>query len=752
MTVEEWLGKDNKLGIDIWNNKYRNANETFDEWVDRVAGGEQKYKDLIYSKKFIPGGRILSNRLVKDSKVTYSNCYVIAPPEDNLESIYESRKKLARTYSYGGGCGIDISKLAPAGAKVRNQAKQSSGAVSFMEGYSNTTEEIGQNGRRGALMISMDCHHPDILEFIDAKANNNKITKANISVRVTDDFMEAVKYDEDWTMSFERPEVGQQIVRVEKARTIFDKLCVNNWRWGEPGILFWDTIEDRNLLSHNVEFEYAGTNPCAEEPLPSGGSCLLGSINLAEFVKDGSICYDELSKTVATAVNYLDEVLDEGLGLHPLEEQREAVRKWRQIGLGIMGLADMLIKLNIRYDSDEAVRICEKVSHSILNSAVLESSNMAKKSGPYPGYKEITPYNNKFFNKNIDEYIQQSVKKYGLRHSQLLTIAPTGSISTMLGVSGGIEPIYANSYTRKTESLDKDGEKYYKVYTPIVKKYMEEHNILNEEGLPSFFVTAKNMHYLDRLRIQAAWQARIDASISSTINLANDATAEDVRTIYEQAWTLGLKGITVFRDGCEREGILTEEPKNASAESIDDHQIMDRGYIINCSDNLVGKKRRLRTGCGSLHCTAWFEPVTGDLMEVYLNKGSTGGCNNFMIGLSRMISLAARAGVKIDDIFDQLLSTQVCPSYATRNATKHDTSKGSCCPMAVGYAIKEMYDEYKFERSFIGIDISNGPDFSSCGGNEKPSDMDSCPKCGEKTFMASGGCGTCLTCGYSPCN
>lgn len=328
MLVEQWLGKDNTLGIDIWNRKYRKGEETFDQWLDRVSNNNSDVRQAIIDKKFIPGGRILSNRGIKNTRVTYSNCYVVTPPEDSLESIYESRTKLARTYSYGGGCGIDISNLAPAGAKVHNQAEKTSGAVSFMEGYSMTTEEIGQNGRRGALMISLDCHHPDLMDFIDIKTKEGKVTKANISVRVTDDFMRAVENDEDWVMSFTRKETGDTITKVEKARVIFDKLCENNWNWAEPGILFWDNICNYNLLSNNKDFKYAGTNPCAEEPLPAGGSCLLSSINLSAFVnEDGKFDFDDFYRVVDIGVNYLNEVLEEGLMLHPLQEQRDRDRK-----------------------------------------------------------------------------------------------------------------------------------------------------------------------------------------------------------------------------------------------------------------------------------------------------------------------------------------------------------------------------------------------------------------------------------------
>lgn len=264
MNVEQWLGNDNTLGIDIWKKKYQYENETFEEWLDRVSGRDEEVKDLIKQKKFLFGGRILANRGLEKTgrKITMSNCYVISPPEDNIESIYEVASKLARTYSYGGGCGIDISNLSPKGAKINNAAKATSGAVSFMDTYSQVTDQIGQEGRRGALMISIDCHHPDLEDFIDIKTDLNKVTKANISVRVTNDFMNAVKNNEDFTLSFTRNETGEKIEKVVNAREIFEKLTKNNWDFAEPGCLFWDRICNYNLLANTKEFEYAGVNPC----------------------------------------------------------------------------------------------------------------------------------------------------------------------------------------------------------------------------------------------------------------------------------------------------------------------------------------------------------------------------------------------------------------------------------------------------------------------------------------------------------
>lgn len=744
MTVEQWLGPDNKIGIDIWKRKYQHNNESFEEWLDRVSGGVDSYKEAIRSKKFIPGGRILSGRGVDDCKMSLSNCYVIEPPKDNLESIYDSRKKLARTYSYGGGCGIDISKLAPRGAKVGNAARESSGAVSFMAGYSQVTEEIGQQGRRGALMISLDCHHPDFPEFIDIKAKPDSVTKANISTRITNDFMQCAVEHKEWIMEFSRPETNETITKTAMADKLFDRLCENNWNWAEPGILFWDRIESWNLLSNNPKFKYAGTNPCAEEPLPAGGSCLLGSINLSMFVKDKEFDIDSFVETVDIGIRFLNDVLDEGLPKHPLKEQRETVRDWRQCGLGIMGLADMLIEMEIPYSSPRAREISNEIGLHLINSALATSAMLAKKDGTYPKYTKAvreTP----FYKKNVIPEVDDLVDHYGLRNSQLLTIAPTGTISTMLGVSGGMEPIFANSYTRKTESLHGHDE-YYKIYTPIVDRYMKANGLTEEEELPNWFETSATITPKDRVCMQSVWQSHIDASISSTVNLPKEATIDDVKEIYLTAWKQGLKGITVYRSGCMREGVLTTNKPKEEEKKL--NAVLGRGDILVADDNVIGLKRKLTSGCGSLHVQAFFDPNTGLLQETYFSKGSTGGCNNFMIGLSRMISLASRAGVGLEDIVDQLNSCGACPSYATRHATKHDTSPGACCPMAIGRALLEMSDEF---RDWMENNESNEIRIPRVEHEKQKAKINKCPQCGEE-LIQEGGCIICKNCGWSKCD
>ncbi len=753
MTVQEWLGEDNQLGIDIWEKKYRYENETFDEWIDRVSGGNRDIAELIKQKKFLFGGRILSNRGLdkKGVKITLSNCYVITPPEDNIESIFECASKLARTFSYGGGCGLDISKLAPKGSKVNNTAKETSGAVSFMDLYSLITGLIGQNGRRGALMLSISCEHPDLEEFIEVKSDLDKITKANISIRITDKFMVAVRLKQPFTLSFTRPETGETITKTVNAYDLFHKICEMNWDYAEPGMLFWDKIENWNLLSCDPNFQYAGVNPCAEEPLSAGSSCLLGSINLAEFVTENkNFDFEAFEDCVGKSVVALNEVLDEGMQLHPLKEQREAVYDWRAIGLGIFGLADMLIKMGIKYGGKESIELCDMIGYKMSDTAIKMSALLSKEKGSYPKYNPEAITSSAFFSTNALGETKNLVQSFGLHNSQILTIAPTGSLSSMLGVSGGIEPIFANYYTRKTESL-KGHDEYYKVYTPIVKQYMETHNIKDDKDLPEFFVTAQSIKYKDRIDMQSIWQKHIDASISSTVNVPNDFSVEDVEQLYLYAWSKDLKGVTIFRDGCKRTGILTTDTSkkdDAHPASKTSSQQLQRGMILKVDNDTVGKERHLVTGCGSLHCTAFFDPDTGELLETYLSKGSQGGCQSNLAAVSRLMSLSARAGVDVYTIVDQLESCMACPSYAVRTATKHDTSRGASCPSAVGKALLDMYKEMQ-------EDLGNTEDLVKEVVTTEPLPAKKvahpCPECGEE-LVFEGGCNVCKNCGYSKCD
>lgn len=746
MTVEQWLNND-ELAITIWKNKYRFEDESLDDWFKRVSGGNEIVEEQIRAKKFIFGGRILANRGLSDKnrKITYSNCYVVAPPEDNLESIFECGAKLARTFSYGGGCGIDISNLRPSGAKVNNAAKTTSGAVSFMDFYSYITGLIGQSGRRGALMISISCDHPDLEEFIEIKSDLDKVTKANISVRVSDKFMEAVVKGETIILKFVT-DTGETITKEVEAYPIFRKLAQMNWDYAEPGILFWDRITSWNLLSNNKEFSYAGVNPCAEEPLPAGGSCLLGSINLAEFVtKERKLDLSSLRETIQVAVIALNEVLDEGLPLHPLQEQRDSVAEWRQIGLGVMGLADMLIKLRVKYGSTTSRSILESIGHELIMTALETSSILAANCGPYPKFNRDYVIRTPFF-KNLDsgdmndlrfQSLHDDICKYGLRNSQLLTCAPTGSIATMLGVSTGCEPIFATSYTRKTESLVNE-EKYYKVYTPIIKKLIDEG--FSEETLPEYVVTSEQIPYRERIKVQATLQKFIDASISSTINLPESATIDDVETIYRLAWEEGLKGVTVYRSGCKRGAVLLKNPVIKEClkrpESVEAKLIRFK----NGSENWIafvglidGRPYEIFTGINNIEDFPIPTSVTeGEIIKV---KDSLGkrydfqytdkyGYTNRLGGLSRifnqeywnyakLISALLRGGIELDKVVKIIDGMHF--ESDTLNTWKNGVKRAIKTFIVDGVASHEV-----------------------------------CPDCGEH-LIYEGGCTICKNCGFSKC-
>jgi ribonucleoside-diphosphate reductase alpha chain len=505
------------------------------------------------------------------------NCYVMPKVEDNIESIFDTAKYLARTYSYGGGCGLTLSKLRPRGARVNNAASTTTGAVSFMDLYSLVTGLIGMRGRRGALMLNMDVNHPDIGDFIDVKNDLSKITYANISVNIDDKFMEAVKNDEEYELYFKVEATGEEISKKIRAKDLFRKLAKNNWDMAEPGILYTDKINSWHLMSEDKSFEFAGVNPCAEETLPAFGSCNLASINLSEFVKNPFTKYarfefEKFSEMVRNGIMFLNEVLDENMKMHPIPEQRQMSYDLRQIGLGIMGLADMFIKLGIKYGSSESINIIHQIGRTMINEALRQSAMLAKKDGPFPRYNADAILNSPFLLSNADSDVLELIKEYGLRNSQLLTIPPTGSISTLIGCSNGVEPIFQVSYTRKSESLHHE-DTYYKVFTPIVKEYMDLNAIYREEDLPEFIVTTTNLNYKDRIEVQSTWQQYIDASISSTVNVPNEFTIEEVEDLYIYAWEKGLKGITIYRDGCARSGILiTNKDKTSRLDKIDELQ------------------------------------------------------------------------------------------------------------------------------------------------------------------------------------
>ena len=746
LNLKEWLGEDNTLGIDIWEKKYKFDGENFVQWLDRVSGGDPKVKEMIWKKEFIFAGRILSNRGLNKvgKKITYSNCYVITPPEDNIESIFETAKKLARTFSYGGGCGVDISKLRPKGSEVNNSAKHTTGAVSFMDLYNLTTDIIGQKGRRGALMLSIDVNHPDVEDFIKVKSDLNKIQKANISVRINDAFMKAVEKGDMFKTEFIVGDTGEVITKKVNARLLFKELARQNWNFAEPGVLFWDTISNWNLLSEDEEFEYAGTNPCAEEPLPPGGSCLLGSIVLSSFAEEGTFNFERLADTVKNGVKALNDVLDEGLPLHPLQEQRDSVRDWRQIGLGILGLGDLLINMKLKYGSSESIEFCDKVSKTIVDNALRASALLAKEHGHFPKFKKDKVLASPFLKDNASDETIELIEKYGLRNSQLLTIAPTGSIGTMLRTSTGIEPNFAFFYTRKTESLHGE-DVFYKVFTPIAKDYMEANGIEDENDLPDYFVTAQNLNPFDRIKMQGVWQRRIDASISSTINLVHKTSIEEVEELYMEAWKQGLKGMTIYRAGCAREGILSvkSEPKKLE---------IPRGEMKPIEEDTIYYPKALKIGCGKLKVMIGYSPSAKSIQDIYVIRSGQGGCEKNIQAVAIYMSAMLRLGGNLFMMERSIEGISGCPSFALAKGKGEELTKGNTCPLAILYLLKEFEKEMGLNDYEKAQERKAKRDKADLEREKGYLDQNKvkCPECGEELEI-SGGCYSCRSCGYSKC-
>ncbi|MFZ8805177.1 MAG: adenosylcobalamin-dependent ribonucleoside-diphosphate reductase [Candidatus Calescibacterium sp.] len=573
---------------------------------------EKRFYSILEDFKFVPGGRIMFGA-GNPRKATLLNCYYIPIKEDSIEGIFDCAKEMARTYSYGGGVGIDITILRPKGSPVSNSAIFSTGAVSFMDLFSKVTGTIGQAGRRGALMITLEVRHPDVFDFIDVKDDPLRLNVryANISLKITDDFMKAVKEDGLFTLWFENERV-KRIEHKVRARDIWERLVKRAWSSAEPGVIFWDTAKRYSPTEYDEKMAIKGCNPCSEQMLEDYGCCNLGNINLSKFVKNPfkkkpdvekfwKLVYEkspdeamdyaekkgwaypdlkELEKVVRYGMRFLDNVLDYSAPRHPLPQQREASLYTRRTGLGATGLADFLAMMRIKYDTDEAVFMMDKLFEFIKNIAYDESTELSREKGPFPAFQRekhvempfLKPSSN---GRGIREDILEKIWKYGLRNACLLTIPPVGSGAILAGTTGGIEPIFALSYIRRSESLSRGT---YKVYHPLVAAYLAEFGG-SEKDLPDFFVTAHQIDPKMRVKIQGTIQKHIDSSISSTVNLPSHTTPEEIGKIYELAWEFGCKGITVYREG-SREGVLITEEQASKSDSEGEASI----FISECPE------------------------------------------------------------------------------------------------------------------------------------------------------------------------
>ena len=755
MTVEQWLGKDNKIGIDIWHKKYQYNNENFDEWLDRVSAGDKELKQLIIEKKFLMGGRTLANRGTNSTGSLF-NCYSRGYVEDDYSDIMDAAKDIGVTFKAQGGQGISLTKLRPKGTPIKKEYF-SDGIVPFMKIFNEVAAGTSQGGaRKGALMLSINARHKEAETFIKIKSKDGEIEKANLSLEIDDEFMRAVEkyYDTGETVVLheKRNYAGHEVEYDVTPINIFNMLVDNCYDWADPACLFVNRFRNYNLMQYDDEYEIETCNPCGEQPLPKHGACCLSSLNLSEFVVNpytptAHLNTEDFLHAIDVGIRTLDKLIDENYNRHPLQQQRDMSYNYRNIGLGIFGYATALMKLGLKYGSNEAIEFTDDVFSLLFKRAVFASNNLAKELGTYPKYKECV-FDSDIIKKHFTPDEIDGLKEHGLRNCSLISIAPNGSLATLLGESGGCEPEFALKYTRRTVGMTDGEDTYYDVYCKAAKEYMNENHT---DTLPDYFVGSADIPWQNRVLTQAAMQNHVDTAISSTVNMPNSATKEDVAHMYLLAWSTGCKGITMFRDGCKRLGILTtDKSESGTNENGTKPYELPRGAIIECSSDLVGKKRKLTTGCGSLHVLAFFDPYDGSLQEAYFNKGSTGGCANFMTGLSRTVSLLCRAGVDIMTIKDQLDSTGACPSYAARTATRHDTSKGSCCPMAIGNALVEMYNEMQQDIGDNEEEINTNIVAQQITKPEQINSNDRCPECGS-ILEHVGGCDLCKNCGFTHC-
>lgn len=613
--MEHWY--DNEISRGILAAKYYHEGETTpQQFIDRVSSifkGDfrERIKEYITDGDFSPAGRTLYAAGSRGKfKVSMSNCYILPSPEDNLESIFHSNYEIARIFSYGGGIGINISNLRPAGSRVHNVARTSTGAVSFMKIFNTTGEVISQNGRRGAQMVGLNCSHPDIYEFLHIKQNEEKLSSMNISILFTDEFMEAVRDDKEYTLRFHVESTGENIERTIRARDFFREFCETQWDWGDPGALFSDRLNDYHLLAGYDEYQIEITNPCGEFGGNAYNACNLGSINLYNMIDDKfgnvpSLNEEKFKQAVYDGIIALDEIVSYGYETQPLDENRTCIDDWRSLGLGLFGVADALVAMKLAYGSREASAFMENVMKIMLLSALRSSCDRAKMKGTFGQYRREATEKSPIIQmvKELDGGLYEDIRTYGLRNGTLLAIAPTGTISLLMGsFSGGCEPLYKISYERSTHKMEEVNGSF-RVYAHSVKDLLRYHHLpltLTDDEIREKFpwiIESHDVSFMDRVAMQAVMQKYVDNSISSTVNLKNDATPEDIYDIYLAAWESGCKGITVFRDGCRRGNILgvaakkeekADGPKSAEGQPVcpecGGKNIRVEGYCAACSD------------------------------------------------------------------------------------------------------------------------------------------------------------------------
>lgn len=726
---------------------------------------EKKFYDAMEDFKYVPGGRILAGAGTK-TKVTYYNCFVIPSPHDSREGILQTLSQMVEIMARGGGVGINLSSLRPRGAYVRKVNGHSSGPCNWAELFSVATKDIIQQGgsRRGALMLMLWDWHPDVEEFITVKRDLSRINGANLSVCVSDKFMAAVKKDAEWELKFpditdpdydtkwdgdleEWEKKGKKVKVMKKvsARKMWDLICEAAWASAEPGLVF---MERYNKWFNNWYWEKVNcVNPCGEEGLPPWGVCNLGSLNLSQFVKDGKMDYKTLEETAKVAVRFQDDVVDGDV--YVFEEIRKVqLEGERRIGVGTMGLGDALIKMKLRYGSDESIKVIDKV-YKLIRDAVYDASvDNSKEKGAFPKFDK-KKYLQGYFIKQLPENIKKKMLKYGIRNSILTQQAPTGSTSLLAGTTSGIEPVYEFSFIRR----DRLGE--HTLYHPLFDEWKKNHPT---DPIPDYFVSANSLTPADHVKVQAAIQRYVDASISKTVNAPNSHTVDDVKKLYSLAYELGCKGVTYMRDG-SRPGVLErtdskkEEKKDAKVNGQTVHmpEIQPRPMMVN------GATYQIDTPVGTAFVTINTNG-NNEPLEVFINVGKAGSDVAAMAeALGRVISTMLRVASPIPpkdrakQVFNQLIGIGGSKSmgFGDKRVRSLPDAVAKALSMHLNFPLKNgngthVAEEIKQELKPVSVVTQQVLTASV-------SDYDLCPSCGEASLAYEERCKKCYSCGYSEC-
>lgn len=746
------------LAKDEEGNVVETVEEMFRRVADTIAAVDAKYDNTVNTKevsdeffelmtdlRFLPNSPTLMN--AGRTLGQLSACFVL-PVEDSMEGIFDSVKNAALIHKSGGGTGFSFSRLRQSGSAVRSTGGVASGPVSFMKVFNSATEAVKQGGtRRGANMGVLRVDHPDIIEFINCKADNKEITNFNISVGLTEAFMEAVENESDYDLIDPKT---KQVVGHESAVKVFDMIVDHAWKNGEPGIIFLDRLNRDNVTPTVGEIE--STNPCGEQPLLPYESCNLGSINLVKMLRKTLTGYEFdfglLEETVKQAVHFLDNVID--ANNYPLEKIAETTRASRKIGLGVMGWADALLLMGIPYDSEEAVDLADKVMGFINNTGHAASATLAAKRGPFPLF-------------------EVSTLKDGepMRNATITTIAPTGTLSIIAGCSSGVEPVFAYAFIRNimdntemTEANPVLAEKLQELglyNEELLKKIVSEGTVAHCEEIPPavrrVFVCAHDIKPEAHVNMQAAFQRHTDNAVSKTVNFPKEATKNDVREVYIRAYKDGCKGVTIYRDGSREEQVLNIGAVNreGGAAPAAAGPVAGYGHIEPRPRPAVTKgfTEKMKIGCGSLYVTTNYDE--NGICEVFTSTGKAGGCPSQSEATARLVSVALRSGISVNEVYDQLKGIR-CPSTIRQQGM-------SCtsCPDAIAKVIMKVSKTIE-ESKEKGQEASPAPEAFKVK-NEKiapaevpatAGEIHACPECGS-VVEHEGGCVICRNCGFSKC-